>query len=349
MKCSLLAGAALLAAGATVPDVSVFSVFDPVFGRDLFVVAELDGPDAAALWEVKDPTCEEVATASGEVLTPTAFPLQYAPAGAAHPLKSGFVEVEEGRSLLVFKFRPPAGAVASIPRFAGTYRALRGGEEAWVDVPFEELEEGVVWEDESLAAAGFELTRSVRPITVVQVRVEGEVFDVSRVEVRVPGVAEPLGEGDSKGDLGWIEHAFDVVGEAPASVSVTVALESGEAIVLEDVRLGDRYRAVESRALNEAKLGVEVRRGEVSEVWAEGEGTFDLYRRFRWTDRRGKELDLWPSSRTSGGGEHFEARCRIPGALPRGARLQLGVLVGAAWEDVAFAYEDVPGPGEKRR
>lgn len=349
MKCFLFVGAALLAAAAVVPEESVYAVIDPVFHKDLFVVVELDGEDAATLWEVDDEELESVEAASGEVLQPGAFPLEYAAPGARDPLKSGYVEVEEGRALLVFKFRPPTGEVDSIPRFAGTYRGLRGGAEAWVEVPFEELEEGVAWEDETLAEAGFELTRGVREVSLVQVRVKGETFDVDTIEVLAPDAEEPLSEGDTRFEDEGIEYEFDLPADDLEKVTVTVTLESGEAIVLEDVRLGEKYRAVKSDALKKADLSVEVRSAVVYETVARGTGEFDMFRRFRWTDKLGRKIDIWPSSAAHGGGAHITMTCRVPAKLPRGAKLQLGLLVGAEWEDVAFEYEDVPGPGKSRR
>jgi hypothetical protein len=76
----------------------------------------------------------------------------------------------------------------------------------------------------------------------------------------------------------------------------------------------------------------------VLQAFAEGKGDFDMLRGYRWVDKRGKKLEVWPSSESGGGNKTISTACRVPGKLPRGARMQLGILVGAEWETITFDH-----------
>ncbi len=57
--------------------------------------------------------------------------------------------------------------------------------------------------------------------------------------------------------------------------------------------------------------------------------------------KAGKRLDIWPESISSGGGDTITTQRRVPENLPRGAKLQLGVLVGAKRERVEFSFSQI--------
>ena len=54
-------------------------------------------------------------------------------------------------------------------------------------------------------------------------------------------------------------------------------------------------------------------------------------------------MDLWPRSSASGGGKSFSTDCMLPEEA-RGAKLQLGLLVGAKTEKLSYEFLDVPAP-----
>ena len=73
-------------------------------------------------------------------------------------------------------------------------------------------------------------------------------------------------------------------------------------------------------------------------------GDFDAYAKYRWIDSKGKKLDIFPESEATGFGKQFTTACRVPVDLPKGAKLEMGVLVGAKTEWLEYEYLDVPAP-----
>ena len=125
----------------------------------------------------------------------------------------------------------------------------------------------------------------------------------------------------------------------------SIAMENKEEeIVVENLPMGGKARAAKSRELKQAKLKLESHVTTVTEVYAEGAGSFNLLRGFRWVSSRGKDLGIHPSSRSSGWTKSVKVACRAPVDLPRGAQLQMGILVGARWETIEFLYEDLQAP-----
>lgn len=327
------------------PSGDVACLRDPVFGDDLLVVFAFEGDEAAALWAVDEESLEEVRSDADEVLEPGTFGARIVRPGDPDPTRDGFRELGEGRCLLVFELEAAERPVRSIPRFAGTYELLHGGEERWVDVPFEKLADADDWEDDDLEEAGFTLTQGVRAISQVHVRLKGEVFDVNDVELFAVGDDEGLMTHGATFDSDQVEYQFDLPEEQDVELVVRVSLSDGSTVELGDLPLRDAYRPVDSDELEAVDVELEVRSAIQHEAHAEGEGDYDLLRGFRWVDKRGDVLDdIWPSSQSSGFGTSVEMSCRVPTDLPRGAKLQLGVLVDAAWETISFEETDVPGP-----
>ncbi|MEO2162845.1 MAG: hypothetical protein ABGY29_10005, partial [bacterium] len=73
-------------------------------------------------------------------------------------------------------------------------------------------------------------------------------------------------------------------------------------------------------------------------------GDYDLIRGCRWVSSSGKDLGIHPNFHYGGGDKTVTVSCLAPTELPRGAKLQLGILVGAGWETISFLYENLKAP-----
>lgn len=328
----------------SIPDVSVSALRDPRFGKDLFLVVERTGDDAMAIWDVNDETLDEVRTDAGEVLKPAARGMTLVSPGDMDPTRAGFEELEEGRSLLVFRFRKAQKPVKSIARLAGTYELLSGGKERWVDVPFAKLAEAGPWEDEVLTAAGFEFTQGVREVQQLHLRISGEIFDVGAVNLRLAGVEEDLPSGNSSGNLKSITYEFDIGAADVSKLTARIELDDGTLVEIGKLAHKSKFTKAKSAKLAKADLSLEVRQVIVRESFAEGVGDYDLLRGYRWVNKKGQDTGLFPHSQAGGGGKSVMTSCRVPADLKRGVRLQLGVLAGTQRETRRFEYTNIGGP-----
>lgn len=349
MKLLLCAGLAALATFSARPDVTVSSLWDPTFGNDLLVVLELTGEDGATAWEAEadEEDIAEARTGAGESLEPTFFPLSYVAPGDFDPRYEGFEKVGDGIRLLVFKFDKPKKAVESIAVFKGQYQLLSGGEERWIDAPIGEVADPSPWKDDALEGEGFELQQGVREVPQVHVKISKDVFavgDVRLVAKKEDGSEEEVYSAGSSGDLKSTEYRFDLPEDDGVTIVVRLELDGGKVVELTELPDGEKYKKPKSDALKGAKFVVETRKVAVREFFAEGRGDHDKLRKFRWVDKKGEELDIFPHFSSGGGGTRVSMQCRIPHDLPRGARLQHGFLIGAEWNTVSFEYTDIEGP-----
>lgn len=344
MKTVALACLGALTCLPLIPDVSVSALREPSFGKGLFIVVERTGDDATAIWDVDDEELEEVVTDAGEVLKLTVFGMTFVSPGDRDPTRKGFEKLEEDRSLLVFRFRAPQQPVKSIVRVAGTYELLSGGEEHWIDVPFAEVIDPGPWEDKVLTEAGFEITHGVREVQQLHLKVSGEVFDVSEVNLRLAGSDEDLHSVSSSGSFNSITYEFDIGVANVSKLTARIQLEDGTLVELGKLAHKSKFTKVKSAELAKAKLSLEVRQVVVREAFAEGLGDYDLLRGFRWVNKKGQKAGIFPHSQASGWDKYVNTSCRVPADLKRGVRLQLGVLVGTQRETVRFEYTNIDGP-----
>ena len=349
----ILASMALVLAGVVAAksdlDMEISSMIDPVFGDDLLVIVSLQGEDATSTWTVDDEEIEDAVTDTGEVLDEKTIILDLALPGDMHPVKRFGETVPEGEALIVFKFRKPKQPAKSVEKFVASFRALRGGKRAWIDVPFEDLQEPARWENEDLAEAGFELDLSVRDQPVARIQFKGVLDGLDGIEARLPGSEEDLMGGTVDGGFGFQNWEFRLPDDAGDEVDLVLEMEDGAELVIEGVKLGSRPKQIRDSRLKEAKLEVEASMGERRIVSADGKGDFDRYSKYRWVDRRGKAVEIFPNSSASGGGNIFSTELVVPHDLPRGVSPQLGVFVGAEWDDVEFDISGIPiGKAKKR-
>ena len=73
------------------------------------------------------------------------------------------------------------------------------------------------------------------------------------------------------------------------------------------------------------------------------EDSLTLYRGYRWVDKRDRVLDIFALSQAEGT-RTFRSSCPILMDVPKGARLQLGILVGARSERVEFEFTSIAAP-----
>ena len=346
-----------LAPSGAAPEPSVRSMLDPrgFSNPDLLVVVEYEGEEAI-LWNMDDAEVEEVRTDSGELLEPSFFSPALVMPGDRDPRISGYTPLAEGSQLVVFEFDAPEEEWKSIPRLAGSYELLHGGELHWVELPFEEVHESEPWEDEALAEAGFEFEYEVKLVPQLHIKCAGEHMDIDEV-VLVDGEGVEHGEkrhrlqrlDDLYDNRGGMQentqgvYEFDLEGIELEGLVALVRMEDESTIELDDLPERDTYRALRNRDLRDAGLELEVRRVEVREFSAQGAGNYESLMDFRWLDKRDEELHIFSHwSKSDFRGATLSAR--IPYELPRGAHLQLGVVSGATLERVSFEHLDIDAP-----
>jgi hypothetical protein len=345
MKLTLLAGLGLSAVLPHAPEPTVRVLREPSFGRDLLLVLEHEGAEVERLWAARGVELDAVRSAGGEELDVSPGGPRLAKSGERDPTRRGFEDVADGRALVWYTISRPSEEVRSIPRFAGRYELLRGGEARPVDVPIEQPAEPAPWEDETLAEAGVELSVGLRELPQVHLRLTGDLFEVAELELFAAGAEDGLPATIPGFDPDAMERHFDLPGDAPEQLLARVTLEDGTVIELDDLPAKEEYRRVRDKALAKADLELEARRMTAREVHGEGAGEWAQLRGFRWVDRRGKPVGLHPESTIGSGAEdRVELTCRVPAELPRGARLVLDVLVGATWEPVRFEATDLEVP-----
>lgn len=320
-------------------------VRDPSFGgKNLMLLHEFPAKKAATMWRIDDAEVEEVKTDSGEVLRTSSYMFDLSVEGDSDPRSKRLVWLPPGSAIISIEFRKEAQPFKTIPRIAGSYELLHGGEERWVTLDHAALADVHLWEQEDLKEGGFELQGGVRAVQLLKVMLKDGAMDVDEVHLRAAGSDELISSWTSSGGLGYRVHEFRLTDVEREGLVAVLEMEEGPAIVVENLPMGSKAKPSKSRELKQAKLKLESHVVTVTEVHAKGSGDYDLIRGFRWVSSKGEDLGIHPNYHFGGGIKTVKVSCLSPTELPRGAKLQLGVLVGAGWETIKFLYEDLKAP-----
>ena len=342
---ALLLTAALLAAGTTVLEKKPYSINDPTWNDRFLVIQEFkEGDDLP--WDIEMGNHLDVLkTDAGEIFRPDVmFTPSVVLPGDKDPRKPGYEKLEEGTHLLVWELSKPKTKWKSIQRLAGHYELTHGGETRWVDVPLM-LEQGadpIAWEDETLEEAGFKLKARIEGLRMLQVQITKRPWEFDEAVLLDEDDKEFAYQGSSTtGDV-WTQ-SFEIGDRELEGLRLVVRMDDGTEHTLDKFSEGPKYKRAKGSSWKKAGLQIETRVAIVPRFSAKGSGDFDLYRKYRWVDRKGKVMDLWPRSTASGGGKSFSTDCMLPEEA-RGAKLQLGLLVGAKTEKLSYEFLDVPAP-----
>ncbi|MEO2164321.1 MAG: hypothetical protein ABGY29_17575, partial [bacterium] len=305
-------------------------VRDPSFGgKNLMLLHEFPAKKAATMWRIDDAEVEEVKTDSGEVLRTGSYMFDLSVEGDSDPRSKRLVWLPAGSAIISIEFRKETQPFKTIPRIAGSYELLHGGEERWVTLDHAALADVHLWEQEDLKEGGFELQGGVRAVQLLKVMLKDGAMDVDEVHLRAAGSDELISSWASSGGLGYRVHEFRLTDVESEGLVAVLELDEGPDIVVENLPMGTKAKAAKSGELRKAKLKLESHVVTVTEVHAKGSGNYDLIRGFRWVSSKGKDLGIHPNYHYGGGIKTVSASCMAPSDLPRGAQLQFGVLVGA--------------------
>jgi hypothetical protein len=320
-------------------------VRDPSFGgKNLVLLHEFPAKQAATMWDIDDAEVEEVKTDSGEVLSTSSYMFDLSLEGDSDPRSKRLAWLPPGSAIISIEFRKETQPFKTIPRVAGSYELLHGGEERWVTLDHEKPTEVHPWEQEDLIEGNFELQGGVREVSLLSVMVMDGAMEVDEVHLRAVGSDELISEESSRGGRGYRVHEFRLTDVEREGLVAVLEMEEGPEIVVENLPMGSKAKAAKSRELKQAKLKLESHVATVTEVHAKGSGNYDMIRGFRWVSSSGKDLGIHPNFHYGGGVKTVKASCLAPTELPRGAKLQLGILVGAGWVTIKFLYEDLKAP-----
>ena len=329
---------------------------DPTWSRKLLIIAEYDLDDADTHWEVSfsESKLEELRTDTGEVLEPEMFTPEIVGPGDRDPRVDGFKDLGEGQRLMVWEFYRPKQDWSSLVRLAGSYELIHGGTEHWIPVPVdgEPDAEPVPWENEHLAAAGFELKQGLRTVPQLQVKAKVAMGVLDEFILR-DAEGEELSSRSSSGDLTTRTEEWNMDEEHDLStLQLVVRFEDGSELVVDELPDGPKFQRIKGSEWKKKKMVLEVALVETLTAYTVGSYTghesggpksVAAYRGYRWADSRGRDLDIFTLSE-GGGSSRFSSSCPILTDPPRGARLELGILVGARSERVEFEFTDLPAP-----
>ncbi|MBL6720360.1 MAG: hypothetical protein ISQ08_03020 [Planctomycetes bacterium] len=327
-------------------DSKPYCLNDPSSSDRLLVVQEFrEGDDLP--WDVDHGNHLDVLkTDTGEVFRPDVmFTPKVVLPGDLDPRDGRGAKVPEGLHLLVWELARPTQKWSSIQRLAGHYELTHGGETRWVDVPLM-LEQGadpIDWEDETLEEAGFKLKARIEGLRMLQVQITERPWEFDEAVLLDEDDKEFAYQGSSTtGDV-WTQ-SFEIGDRELEGLRLVVRMDDGTEHTLDKFSEGAKYKRAKGSSWKKAGLQLETRVAVVPRFSAKGTGNFDLYRKYRWLDAKGRALDLWPRSSASGGGKAFATDCMVPSELPKGARLELGLLVGAKTEKLLYEHLDIPAP-----
>ncbi len=319
-------------------------VRDPKFGKNLVLLQEFPAKKAATMWRIDDAEVEEVKTDSGEVLKTSSYMFDLSVEGDSDPRSKRLAWLPADSAIISIEFRKEAQPFKTVPRIAGSYKLLHGGEERWVTLDHEALADVHPWEQEDLKEGGFELQGGVREVQLLKVTIKEGAMDVDKVHLRAAGSDELISSESSSGGLGYRVYEFRLTDVEREGLVAVLELDDSPEIVVENLPMGSKAKSAKSSELKQAKAKLESHVVTVPEVHAKGSGDYDLIRGFRWVSSKGKDLGIYPNYQFGGGKKTVSASCMAPSDLPRGAQLQFGVLVGARWETIDFLYEDLKAP-----
>ena len=323
-----------------------YAIHCPNFSDRMLVVIEYDAGDEGIPWEIDRPKTTPMRTDAGELIDADSFfcPRIVAP-GHPDPRSTGAKVLGDGKRLVVWELERPKKDCKTIKRLAGSYELTHGGKVHWLDIPVDQEPgaEPTEWANEHLKEAGFVLKRGRRVVPQLHVKVSGKVFDFDKFQVLGDTGNEMESKTSSRGGKDYTEQ-FDLKGEDPKDLKLIVHLEDGTQITIDKIPAASKYRRLRGSKWKKAGITVETRVTHVSEYYAKGTGDFDAYANYRWVNSKGKPLNISPASEASGTKTTFTSACRSPLDLPKGARLEMGVLVGAVTEWLEYEYLDVPMP-----
>ncbi len=323
-----------------------YSLNCPNFSDRLLVVIEYDAGDEGMPWEVERARLTPMRTDAGELLdADTMFTPRIVAPGDADPRSSGFKKLPKNKRLIVWELERPKKSWNKIKRLAGSYELTHGGEVHWIKVPGEGEPdaEPVKWEDKHLSEAGFNLKRGVRKISQLHVQLTGKVFAFDRFTLQDENGQE-LSSTSSSAEFKSYTEQFNLGSKELKDLTITVHMEDGTQLSIKEIPGASKYRRVRGSKWKKAGITVQTRSANVQEYYAKGTGDFDAYAKYRWIDSKGKKLDIFPESEAAGIGKQFTTACRVPMDLPKGAKLEMGVLVGAKTEWLEYEYLDIPAP-----
>ena len=348
----------LLGLLATSPDTqeAPYCQNDPTWSRKLLIIAEYDLDDADTHWEItfNESKLEELRTDTGEVLRPEMFTPEIVRPGDRDPRVHGFEDLGEGEQLMVWEFSRPKQDWKSLERLAGSYELTHGGTQHWIPVPMDGEPDGepVAWEDEHLAAAGFELKLGIKTVPQLQVKAKVAMGVLDEFILR-DAEGEELFSRSSGGDLTTRTEEWNLDEEHDLStLQLVVRFEDGSELVVDELPDGPKFQRIKGSEWKKKKMVLEIARVDTLAAYNEGPYTghdaggpkaLTAYCGYRWVDSKGRDLDIFTLSQ-AGGLSSFSSSCPIPTDLPRGARLEFGVLVGATTERVEFEFTDLPAP-----
>ena len=138
-----------------------------------------------------------------------------------------------------------------------------------------------------------------------------------------------------------------------SELKLIVRFEDGSELTVDELPDSSKFQRIKGSEWRKKKMTLEVALLPTRETYTEGsytghesggpDSSLTVYRRYRWVDKRGQELDIFPLSRAEGV-RHFSSACPIVHDAPRGARLQLGILVGTKSERVEFEFTNIGAP-----
>lgn len=342
---ALIVTSALVALGAAVAEKQPYCLNDPAWSDRLLVVQEFEEGDDLP-WDIEmGNNLAVLKTDAGEVFRPDVmFTPSVVLPGDKDPRKPGYEKLEEGTHLLVWELSRPTSPWKSIERLAGHYELTHGGETRWAEVPLMlELDaEPIDWEDEVLEEAGFKLRARIEGLRMLQVQITKRPWEFEEAVLLDEDDKEFAYQGSSTAGDVWTQ-SFEIGDRELEGLRLVVRMDDGTEHTLDKFSEGPKYKRAKGSSWKKAGLQIETRVAIVPRFGAKGSGEFDLYRKYRWVDQKGKVMDLYPVSTASGGGKSFSTDCMLPEEA-RGAKLQLGLLVGAKTEKLSYEFLDIPAP-----
>lgn len=344
MKLISLLGLACLASPTT--QKGPYSLNCPRFSDRMLVVIEFDEGDPGFPWAIKRAKTTPMRTDTDEFIEPdTMTTPRIVMEGRSDPRHEKGKVLENGKRLLVWELQRPKNPWTSIKRLAGSYNITHGGNLHWIEVPqnLKVGQEPVTWENEHLAAAGFELKGGWREVTQLHVNILGEGSDIKGIELLDANDGEMMARAWGETGTGY-DAQFDLKGTDSKGHTLIVLMKDGSRLEVSKIPSGSKYRRVRGSKWKKAGLTVETRLTKLDEFYARGKGEFSHYASYRWVNSKGIRLNIFPTGGASGSGNSFMTTLRIPAKLPKGARLEFGVRAGSVTEWLEYEHLDVPAP-----
>jgi len=345
-----------LLAASPDPQEAPYCQYQPDWRGELMVIVEYAADDPDVPWRLEPfgkLELEEVKTDRGEVLKPRIFCPKVYGSGDADPRKPNGPIMGEEEQLIVWNLSKPEQPWKSIQRLAGSYDLIHGGSLHWLPFP-EELNPGDdsdPYENEHLAAAGFELKHGVRLTPQLHVRASGPMPDFDEFILRT-AEGEKLISHSGRSAMNSRGRQWDLLEHDLDTLQLVVRFDDGTELTVDDLPDSPKFKRIRGSKWKKAKMSLEIARVETLTPFLEGSYTKtnpkspDALRSFvgwRWVSAKGELIDTRFYFR-AGGVTSLEALCYVPTDLPKGARLEFGVLADARTERLAFEFTDIRAP-----